>query len=118
MKAADVPRALRASLPEALAFEEGERAGRAGVAAELNPWRHAYPDYAAATVGCEQTKEHAYVAPLRTKCGKGPAFRASHSHTFTPKGVWSCRACRRAVEAERKRLEMAWHRGWISKHPK
>ena len=119
MNIKDVPSVLRGSLPESLAFEEGQRAGRAGVAGDGNPW-------------LERAREHRtilnYFAAVATLHAEGAErWRALCGLSC----VWSaefvfpsnnrrrrCKSCVRAVEAERKRLAASWEKGRMSTHPK
>ena len=108
MRASDVPRILRESPEVARAREEGERAGRAGVAADQNPWMEKEPAFATGysngwRVHAVRRSTARYASGL---CG-APEL-AQSPMTFFPDPVSACKRCLRAVEAERKRRATAW----------
>lgn len=119
MLARDVPKCFRGSVALADAYTQGCAAGRAGVAAEGNPWLENGPRYAVAF--SEGDAVHAatpssIMRNVSTRCGFFPVSLTNRS--FNPDLPRACKRCIRAVEAERKRLAESWESGRLSAHPK
>lgn len=110
MKAADVPRVLRGSLAETEAYRDGRKAALAGLARERNPWVEATPAYVTG-IGAEADHAVRLVGAVRSVCGAS-SLCLRDDLRFNPEHSWACKRCRRGVEAERKRLEQGWNRGY------
>lgn len=120
MKASDVPRVWRQSPVLAKAFEDGQKAGRAGVAADGNP-HSAEIELPARGYTGRDGPPHAvrYASAYGAKSTCGVTLTEVHDDWgWNPNAVYVCKRCVRAVKAERKRLERAWEEGRLSTHPK
>lgn len=116
MLARAAPRCFRESPLLAHAFSDGAAAGRAGVAAEQNPWLEKGPGFPVEAYGRAEV-EHAVSPNGRTLCGAA-LRRPSVFQLFDARAPFACKRCIRAVEAERRRLETRWEQGRVSQHPK
>lgn len=119
MLARDVPKCFRGSVALSDAYSQGCAAGRAGVAAEGNPWLEKGPEHRCGVTDFGPA-DHA----IREGTGTPPlAYCGLHVMRRMP---WrfevevsaACKRCIRAVEAERKRLAESWESGRLSTHPK